>query len=181
MRDPTITVQFDPTFDELIDVELRFLRSSKAASAWRRNDAIFAAVGAALLTFFAIQILTHATLLLSLLGTSVGALIGYKTYPRDQERRLRRRLMRLLKEQLGEVQSIRCDVELGPHGITVRQQGRTITYSWSNVKEIHDTPHGVEFRFAPGLLVVRSRAFPDQAARDQFLTQARALAHQAAA
>lgn len=82
MIDPTTNhVQFDATLDDLIDVQMRFLRRSGVASSWPRADSLLVAAGAALLLFLVVQVLFHAALAPSLVGAGVAAAIAYVVYP----------------------------------------------------------------------------------------------------
>lgn len=182
MSDPTSShVQFDATVDDLVDVQLRFLRKSKVASSWPRVDGLFISLGTALAVFVLIRFLLDAGLAAGFIGAGIAALVAYITYPHDYERRIRRRLSRLLTEQFGKSQSLLCEVELRPKGIWVRQGNIEIIHDWAALRAIQDTPAGVEFTFSGGLLLVRSRAFATRAERDEFLARSRALAPHAAA
>ena len=178
MTNPILSnVQFDATFDELIDIQLRVLSGSLAVSSWRRVSRIATAAVTALIMFLLIQLFPRATSTAGLLGAGAAGLISYAMYPIDHKRMLRRRLGKLLNEQFGNIQSIRCEIELRRERLVVRQTGVEIAHSWSSIRGIRDTPDGVEFKLPAGLLMVRSRAFATPAEREQFLSQARALAH----
>jgi hypothetical protein len=184
MTNPVFSsVQFDATFDELIDIQLRTLSASQVVSSWRRVNRIAMAAVTALVAFLLIQLFPRlfqlsprATATAGLLGAGAAALISYAMYPLDHKRILRRRLGKLLIEQFGNIQSIRCEIELRRDNLFVRQAGLEIAHSWTTIRGIRDTPDGVEFKFPAGLLMVRSRAFATPAEREQFLSQARGLA-----
>jgi hypothetical protein len=184
MTNPVFSsVQFDATFDELIDIQLRTLSASQVVSSWRRVNRIAMAAVTALVAFLLIQLFPRlfqlslrATATAGLLGAGAAALISYAIYPFDHKRILRRRLGKLLIEQFGNIQSIRCEIELRRDNLFVRQAGLEIAHSWTTIRGIRDTPDGVEFKLPAGLLMVRSRAFATPAEREQFLSQARGLA-----
>lgn len=175
----TSHVQFEVTLDEVVDVQHRMLRESKIASSWRRKGRVAAAAITGVILFLSIQLLPDTVTAASLFGAAVAFLVVYSVYPMDHERRVRRRLRRLLTERLGDVQSVHCEVELLPRGTRVRRAAVEITFDWGDLQTIEDTPDGIEYLFKSGIVLVRSRAFASQVARDQFLAQSRALAHQA--
>src|SRR5258708_17784013 len=160
MTDPVFSnVQFDATFDELIDIQLRALSGSQVITSLRRVNRITIAAVTALLVFLLIQLFPGPTLIAGLLGAAAGGLISYATYPADHKRMLRRRLGKLIIEQFGRIQSIRCEIELRRESLFARQAGLEIAHSWSTTRGIRDMPDGIEFKFTAGLLMVRSRAF----------------------
>lgn len=92
----TSHVQFDVTLDEVVDVQHRMLRESKIASSWRRKDRVAAAAITGVILFLSIQLLPDTVTAASLFGAAVAFLVVYRVYPMDHERRVRRRLRRLL-------------------------------------------------------------------------------------
>ena len=143
------------------------------------NSALWS-TDARMLSTFSITVLTGVVLFLwlSLRGATLSARFvlaglaaaiaaaGYwLTYPGS----MKRRVLKYLREQMQSGGPWRFEVELRDDCIWMRQGGTQLSFDWSNVAEILDSEDGIELRMCDGgLVIVRSRGFPSQEARQEF-------------
>jgi hypothetical protein len=157
-------VQFEFTLDDVVDVQLRVLKRSRAARAWRLRDLVATALLSGVLLFAIIPGETSTRLIVGILGLILGAVF----YPIVNESTVKRRLMKLLQENAGPDSVSICEVELSDSGVHARQNGMEIIYRWENVKEVKETRDSVDiYAEKGGLVVVRKRAFNGSAEQEQ--------------
>lgn len=169
-------VQFEATLDELVDVSLRSIETSKTSLSRQRRSHILASLSLGLI---AIILIPGSTILKLGIGIAVSLVVAI-LYPLFYRRALDRNIRETLKEQLHGSSSFTVEVELTEEGIAFHQLGTRITHDWANVKAVSSTAHGVDFTFkGGGIATVRDRAFaaPDQ--RDQFIERAQAMVRSA--
>ena len=172
-------VQFEFTIDDVVDVQIRALRRSRAARAWRRWDLVTTSLLTGVLLFALIPTETIGKIITGLFGLVLGALL----YPAINESTVKRRLRKLCEENAGSEQVFICEVELNESGVHTRQNSMEIIYAWDNVKEIQETKDSVDiYAEKGGSVVVRKRAFREPEEQQQFIdlaTQYLKTAHQA--
>jgi hypothetical protein len=172
----SVSAEFEATFDEVVDVHVRQSRRQLAA---RRQTAraltIFnSAIGAMGLTtgvalLLGIPMTRGETLSLLAIGGAAGAL-----FTSGFDQRITRAAREIITAQYGPRFSTRCEIELRPSSLWVRQAGIEISLDWRLAQGVEDTPEGIELWFPWGLVVARNRGFSTPADRERFLAEARA-------
>jgi hypothetical protein len=162
-------VQFEYTSDDLVDVQLRALRNSAAARAWRWHDLAFTSLLSGVLLFAIIPGEITVRLSVGVIGLILAGLL----YPKVNESIVKRRLRKLFQENVGSDKVLICEVELSESGVHTKQNGMEIIYTWENVEEVRETEDSVDIRAEKGgLVVVRKRAFSGSAEQQQFIALA---------
>jgi len=165
-----VKVQFEFTAADLAEVGSRAVGRSPLVQKWRARSRIFLSVIVGVLVF---AVWPGAKEIRIPVALFVGA--AFYVFARAGGTRARdERLLAVYRERLGGDGPFLCEVEIGEDGIVSRQLGTESRHPWSKVESIAEIPGGIEFVYAPlGSLIVRDRAFPDAAARAEFLAQAR--------
>lgn len=159
-------VQFEFTLDDVVDVQLRALKRSAAARAWRWRDRIVTALLSGVLLFAIMPGETTSRLIVGLIGLIMGALV----YPIVNDSTVKRRLRKLFQENAGPNNVFICEVEISESGVHTKQNGMEIIYKWENVQEVQETADSVDIYAANGgLVVVRKRAFNGPAEQQHFI------------
>jgi hypothetical protein len=163
-------VQFDATIDDVVDVTMRSLAGSKTVRRWRwQGSAILGLlVGVSVYliqTGSSVRKLVAGVLVFLLI--TIANLAGYKSSHR-------KRVRKLLKEQMGGEGPFRVRVELSESGITFDQQQTQQRHDWSSIERYEETDDAIYFvRSDRGVMAVRKRAFESQASKEEFLGFAR--------
>lgn len=159
-------VQFEFTIDDVLDVQLRALKRSRAARAWRLRDLVITSLLSGVLLFALIPGETTSKLIVGLIGLILGALL----YPVLNESTVKRRLRKLCEENAGSDKVFVCEVELNESGVHTKQNGMEIIYAWENVKEIQESKDSVDiYAEKGGFVAVRKRAFNGPAEQQDFI------------
>ena len=159
-------VQFEYTIDDMVDVQLRVLKRSRAARAWRWRDLVVTSLltGAVLFAVIPEGLVVRA--IMGGIGLSLGALL----YPIMNERTVRRRLRKFCEEKVGSSKTFLCEVELNDSGVHTKSNGTQIIYPWEKVTEVEETAESVDlYSEFGGLLVVRKRAFTSTEEQEKFV------------
>jgi hypothetical protein len=163
-------VEFNYTIEDMVDVQLRLLKSSRAARAWRWRDLVTTSLLSGAFLFAVIPEGITGRIIMG----SIGLLLGAALYPILNEITVKRRLRKWCEEHVGSDKTFTCEVELNQSGIHTKSNGTQIIYAWENLKDIKETEDSVDIYFEKGgLLVVRNRAFasPDEHRRFIELTK----------
>lgn len=112
---------------------------SKITRSWFFRGAVYSSILSAVLTilpflFFAYVIHPAAIFILAV-GTITATLAAYISWHKYDEI-IRKRLHKYFKEQLGDRETIRFEMEMDVSEIKIRQMETRIIYEWSNVEEI---------------------------------------------
>lgn len=149
-------------------------RSKPGRAAWRR--AVFVAGGAAAGAAAYVLASNDMGLMVSAAGAlAAGVAVGgvwalvYAPLTRWQIRKY-------MQDLLPDAPSRHFRVELRPSALWTRQGSTEIAYEWGHVQRIEETARGIEIWMPDGLVLVRTRAFADRRAADEFANEARALA-----
>jgi hypothetical protein len=168
---PPAVARFEFTIDDLLDVGERSMSRSQVVGELRRNAAIAFAVIVAALVFLA----APGPLALRLVAAAAAALLAWAVYGRLRRQTVRVRLRAFWRERLEGDGPFRCEVELTPEGMVVRQFSTTTNTPWEQIATITETADGVELSGRRrGLVVVRERAFATPADKRRFVDYARA-------
>ena len=124
-------VQFEYTLDDVVDVQLRALKRSAEARAWRWQDMVVTSLLSGVLLFAIIPGETSSRLIVGLIGLILGALL----YPIVNESTVKRRLRKLFQENAGPDKVLICEVELSESGVHTRQNGMEIIYGGRTSRE----------------------------------------------
>ncbi len=172
-------IQFDTNLDELVDVNLRFIAGARWGAKQRRRS-----IAAAILTFAASMFVVitimggvntgSGLLAVAALAIAFSLMFGL-VYRSGYDALMRNRLRRVLRDQLGNVSSWRCEIELRRDGAWSRGSGVELLLPWADCAAIDDGDAGVELRFRSGFILARSRAFATAGDRNRFIDAARAL------
>jgi hypothetical protein len=165
-----VIVRFDATLDEFVDLGIRAWRRNQVAlPLWRRDPVIGGGITAAVL-YLAMGPPLGSRLAVAAIGFVLGAVI----FPLFRQWSLRRNSVRSYAEWLGGRPSTSVEVEPRARGLWVAQNDAEILYPWRNIVAVADSTPDVEIhsRYG-GLIVVRSRGFPDAAARSAFIADVR--------
>ncbi len=161
-------IEYETTLDDIADVHLRMAQRSRLAQRARWQGALW------------IVVLTSVILLLWLLHLGVplaercaisafGAIGSAGGYWLNYHRSMKRRILKHLREQMHTDGPLHFAVELREDCIWTKLATTQLSFDWMNLQEIIDTPDWVELRMRDGsFVIVRSRGFPSQEAREQF-------------
>ena len=159
-------VQFEFTIDDVVDVQLRVLRHSRAARSWRWRDQLLTS----LLTGTMLFAIVPEEITVRIIVGAIGLVLGAVLYPTLNERTVKRRLRKLCEENAGSDRVFLCQIELEESAIHTKQNGMEIIYPWVTVKEIRETNDSVDiYTQKGGCVVVRKRAFTRPGEQQQFI------------
>ncbi len=174
-RGPTIDVmtkmrvRFEYTIDDLIDVQMRRLKRSRAARAWRLRDLVTTSLLTGVLLFAIIPEGITGKLIMGGIGLVFGALF----YVAFNESTIKRRMRKLYQENVRSHKPLSCEVELNESGVHASSNGAQTFSAWEDVKEIQETQDSVDiYTNRGGLVVVRKRAFTSPEDQFQFIALA---------
>ena len=163
-------VQFDYTIDDLVDVQMRLLKRSRAVQAWRWRDLVLTS----LLTGVLLFALIPQEIIVRIIVGIIGLLLGAVLYPVVNEMTVKRRLRKWTEENVGSARTFTCEVELDESGLHTQSNDAQIIFDWRNVEEIKETEDSVDIYFAKGgLMVTRNRAFTSTEERQRFIELAK--------
>src|SRR5262245_13120145 len=140
-------VQFEYTLDDVVDAQLRALKRSSAARAWRRRDLVLSSLLSGVVLFAIIPGETTLKIIVGVMGLILGALL----YPKVNENTVKRRLTKLSQENAGSDKVLICEVELCESGLHIRQNSMELIYRWENIKEVQETRDSVDLYSDKGL------------------------------
>ena len=133
-------VEFNYTIEDLVDVQMRLLKSSRAARAWRWRDLLISSLTTGVLLFALIPEEITVRIIVGIIGLILGAVL----YPVLNERTIKRRLRKLWEESADSDKTFTCEVELNESGVHTQSNEIQIIYAWKNVKDIRDTEDSVD-------------------------------------
>jgi hypothetical protein len=159
-------VRFEYTIADLVDVQMRVLKRSRTARAWRWQDLIITSLVSGVLLFAIIPEGITGKLIVGTIGLVTGALF----YVPLNDAIVRRRLRKFFAEQVGADKPLFCEVELKESGVHTSSNGTQLIFAWENVNEIKETQDSVDIQSERGgLVVVRKRAFSSTEEQFQFV------------
>jgi len=158
------------TLEELVDTHMRTMARSKYLRQLRLTSALISALLGGGCLFALIPDRFHVKLATGVSGAVASAVICFWLHPRIMKRRIRR----LIRENLGDDEAFSEEVELSPDGVHVTQVSCNTMFPWKNIEQIIDNPEFIEFRERHGgIVVVRVRAFVSSDAQCEFVRIAR--------
>ena len=169
-----LRADFEATLDDIVDVYLRQIRRMPSGGRQFRRAAILICVVSGMFAMVAIDAMRSRPARMDLLlGGVVGAVVGVICTPL-YDRILATRARKVLGEYYAARVPMRCEIELRPTGLWVRQDQGELLLDWDTAKSVEDTADDIELWFRWGLVVVRNRGFATLADRERFLADARA-------
>ena len=182
MTTQLIRLEFDETLDDLVDVDIRLARQTKAyRRSKRRTQSAFALSLAVALFVVSGAPRKSVTPTDWIVGVGFAAGIGvisWWLYGRFHDRCIRIQHQRMINEMYGGVSQLRCIVELLPDKVWIKQNEVELAFPWRQATKI--TSNAVELWFNQGLVVLRDHVFVDADHRRVVLERARELAAKAA-
>lgn len=163
-------VEFNYTIDDMVDVQMRLLKRSRAARAWRWRDLILTSL---ISGSFLFAVIPEGITGRIIVGT-IGLLLGAVLYPVLNDMTVKRRLRKWCEENAGSDKIFTCEVELNQSGIHTKSNGTRTIYAWENVIEIKETEDSIDiYSERGGLVVVRKRAFTSPGDHQRFIDVAK--------
>lgn len=158
-------IKYESTIDEAVDAQFRLFRNSKIISKWKMEGLIFAPLIFAIFYFGLPD--TKTVKLIFAIGSSllfIAIYLGiYKTI-------FRKRVKKLLIEQLGTDKPMSCEYELDDTGLVFRRVGMELKFQWSNLTEINDSVGEVELIFGKmGIAIIPKRIFESEYQKNEWL------------
>ena len=173
MADSLLQASFDGTLDEFVDVGMRL--SSGTATYHRRRvssqwqvGVIFVVVAAYVFQRqrSAVSPLEWAILAAVLLPVGAALVFGYRWF---HDWYVRRAYRAMFSEMLGDTGSLRCEFEVCDDRLVCKTPHGDTTLPWSRSTRVRADGPDLEMWFAPGLAVVRERAFRSPEHRATFV------------
>jgi hypothetical protein len=163
-----VRIEYDITLDDIADAHLRAAARSKLARRTRWYSTFWTAAITGALIFLWL-LLRGATLAERVVFAGLGVTIGAGGHWLNYRRSMKRRILKYLRERMQSDGPLRFVMELRDDCIWTKQDGTQSSFEWSNVAEILDSEDGIELRMRDGgFVIVRSRGFPSQEARQEF-------------
>lgn len=170
----SITVVFDATFDELVDVHLRGAHRSGLARRWRRQSVVATGVVSGLAASVVLYVGSRSGwVLLGGLAVGICTSLLYRPW---LDHSATQRIRRLVAEHFGDDEPTHCEMTVDPTGFRVSQRGTETTYAWDQAAVAEEPTGDLELRFRNNIVVVRARAFSNPAQRSRFVERVQALA-----
>ncbi len=169
-----ISIGFDATFDELVDVHVRIADRSSVLRAWRRRSVITLGVVAGLGVLIAGWTALPPAWLVAWATVVGGAAAAvYRPWLRHC---YARRMRRVVAEHVGGEKALHCDISVEGAGVRVSQGGTQTTYAWDAATLREDKAGDIELWFGLNLVLVRGRAFRGPEERARFVSRVHELA-----
>jgi hypothetical protein len=163
-------IQFNYSENEQSDANQRFARRSmiNRGRYWREFAAIF--VPALIWALIVVRESPVHMLAAALVGTS----IFYLVYPTIRKWLYASLIPKNHREKPSDKTVHICEVELREEGVWVRQSNVQHLFEWEIVAEIVERPDTVEiFTHSSAGVIIRKRAFADEAERREFVEKAK--------
>jgi hypothetical protein len=172
MNENHLNVRFEYTLDEAVAFQVDYLKATKEGASWRKREQLM----------FLVALLTVVVLLgwlssdrspatvAGLVGiTLVGAPIATVLFGSYYDHVVKRRLRRVMTEQLGGPGPYTCAIEIRPDSLWVSQPRVQLAFPWRDAKKVEDATEGVIVTFAGGRVLARTRGFTSLEHRADFV------------
>lgn len=171
-----MTVEFDATIDDFVDVTLRSLAGSTVLRTWNWQAALTTAVLAGLMAYSLVSASAAVRLAIAT-GCAVLAAVLHLWTSRES---FSRRVHKLAQEQLGTDGPIRITAELSETGVRMSQLGTHTLFEWSTIERIEESDDAVYFlKRDRSCFAVRKRGFDSAESKDLFIELAKKQIHSA--
>ena len=161
-------VSFHATVDEITDAHLRLLLESNAGRRDRAIGSVMTAIASAGVVFFFMRRLTW---LIAMPMAVLAGGLGYGLFGREYRKIARKRVRKVVVEQLGHETPVAISVTIDPDALVVEQLDSTIRFGWDRITDLKDLPPAVELRAIRPISLMRvpARAFPSMSDRAAFV------------
>jgi len=170
-------VEFDSTLDEIAEVNMLLVEHTNTYRQQRRESqwAVGLCVAGGLVVILASRAYSpsYAALALAAVAGVIGGVAAALLYGRFHGWYVRRHYRRMMQEMHGGAEQVHFEFELRDEVLSIRSMQTELTFPWSRLARVNDTPGSIELWFDPGLAVVRDRAFRTAEERTRFLDAVR--------
>jgi hypothetical protein len=175
MADVPARADWEATLDDFVDLYVRQLRQTPGFRRKYLQSMIICCAVAGMLFAVSLDVVWQTQVSLEVLvGAVVGGSVGTLCLP-FYGRYLKRTARRIVVAQCGDRLPLRCEMEVRPTCLWVRQDNTEMLLDWNAVRIVEDTPGGIELWSHWGAIVARDRGFATPAERERFLADARAF------
>ncbi len=158
-------IQYESTVDEKVDVQMRFLGTSKTAKKWKLQELIWAP-----LLFIGFYLGIPDEQNIKLIFAFLSSIIFIIIYLCSYKGIIKRRTKKLIIEQLGTDKPIPSEYEFNEEGLIFRQMGTEIKFNWNSVKEINENDKDIEFIIdRGGIAIIPNRIFSTVDQKEEWL------------
>ena len=173
MADSPARVDWEATLEDVVDLYVRQLRQTPGVRRKYVLSMITSCAVAGMLMAVSLDVVWQSRVSLEVLvGGVLGGLVGTLCVP-FYGRYLKRMARRIAVAQCGTRLPMRCEMEVRPTCLWVRQDNTEMLLDWSAIRIVEDTPGGIELWSHWGAIVARDRGFATPADRERFLSDAR--------
>jgi hypothetical protein len=174
MADLPARADWEATLEDVVDLYVRQLRQTPGLRRKYVLSMIVCCAVAGMLVAVSLDVVWQSRVSLEVLvGCVLGGWAGTVCVP-FYGRYLRRMARRIAVAQCGPRLPMRCEIEVRPTCLWVRQDNTEMLLEWSAIRIVEDTPGGIELWSHWGAIVARDRGFATPADRERFLAEARA-------
>jgi hypothetical protein len=165
-------IEYESTLDEIADEHCRAAARSRLLRRMRWQSAFWSALFGGVILFMYLT-LDGATVPDRFIFTALGVVGGAGGYWLSYHRRMKRRVLRYLRERMQSDGPFHFIVELREDCIWTKQGGTQLSFDWGNLADVVDAGDSVEFHMHDGgFVIVRNKGFPTDESRNEFLKAA---------
>jgi hypothetical protein len=169
-------IEFDFSLEELVALQMDFVRTTSEGKSWRKREqrrfvvtAVVVATVVAVLSIKSRDLVVVASCVAAAVVIAVALAVPFGSY---YDRVMRTRTARLLAERMGPG-PYHCSIEIHPDALRVAQAGIGFVFPWSSAVRVDDTFDGVVVDFTTGRVLARTRGFTSEEHRQHFLRRVR--------
>ena len=162
-------IQYNSTIDEAIEEQWRLLKLSRTARKmkWERLWAVP-------IVFFVLYLVIPDEISVKLIFAAtfsvIFAVLDLSTYKKN----VRRRIRKLIIENLGTDKPVPSEYEFDERGLIFRRLGTEIKFQWSTVTKINEDNKDIEFIIGNrNIAIIPKRIFDNEQQKNEWLTYAK--------
>ena len=162
-------IEYEETLDDLVNSQCRAADRSMSIKRARWQSAFWSALFSGIMLFMYLTI-RGATLAERFIFTVFGIVAGAAGYWLTFHRRMKRRVLKYLRERMQSDGPFRFVVELRDDCIWTKQGGTQMSFDWGYVADVVDASDGVEFYMHNGgFMIVLNKGFLTAENRNDFI------------
>ena len=162
-------IQYKSTIDEAVDTQIRLLNTSDVAKSWKLKGFIWAPI-----LFFGFYFGIPDEQNIKLIFASIVSIVFIIIYIPIYKNTVKKRIRKLIVEQLGTDKPVQCEYEFSEESIIFRRIGTEIRFKWDNVQKIIENDKDIEFRISNGgIAVIPNRIFSSAEQKVEWLNFAK--------
>lgn len=168
----SLKISFEYTLDEGVAFHADYLRETKeGASLRKREQLMFMIALLATIAFLGWMASDRSpTAIAGLAGIALVVVpIATALFGGYYDHRVKRRLRRIMSEQLGGPGPYTCAIEIRPEGLWVTQPTIQLIFPWRDGKKVEDAAEGIIVTFTGGRVLARTRGFTSPEHRTKFV------------